>query len=111
MTLKNGDVVGGGTSQHIARDSLTAARRRGVEFHLIGPIRDDLPADIEAVWHPIRPGTDVALMLGLAHTLVADRLHDRGFLDRYCVGWEIFERYLIGRDDGTPKDAAWAAAI
>src|SRR5207248_1255498 len=64
MALKNGDVGGGGTSQHIARDSLTAARRRGVEFHLIGPIRDDLPDTVDAGWHPIRPGTDVAAMLG-----------------------------------------------
>ena len=71
MALKNNDVGGGGTSQHIARARLRAARRRGVEFHLIGPLRDDLPAEVEAVWHPIRPGTDVALMLGLAHTLVS----------------------------------------
>src|SRR5216684_2781849 len=70
MALKNNDVGGGGTSQHIARGSLEAAHRRGVEFHLIGPLRDDLPASVEAVWHPICPGTDVALMLGLAYTLV-----------------------------------------
>jgi biotin/methionine sulfoxide reductase len=111
MALKNNDVGGGGTSQHIARDHLTAAQARGVEFHLIGPLRDDLPAAVEAVWHPIRPGTDVALMLGLAHTLTGEGLHDRAFLDRFCVGWEIFEAYLLGRADGQPKDAAWAAAI
>jgi len=111
MALKNNDVGGGGTSQHIARDELIAARRRDVEFHLIGPLRDDLPAAVEAIWHPIRPGTDVALMLGLAHTLVDERLHDRAFLDRFCVGWEGFEAYLLGRADGQPKDAAWAAAI
>jgi biotin/methionine sulfoxide reductase len=111
MALKNNDVGGGGTSQHIARNRLVAARRRGVEFHLIGPLRDDLPASVEAVWHPIRPGTDVALMLGLAYTLVTEGLHDRAFLDRYCVGWETFEAYLLGRGDGQPKDAAWAAAI
>lgn len=111
MALKNNDVGGGGTSRHIARERLVAARRRGVEFHLIGPLRDDLPDAVEAVWHPIRPGTDVALMLGLAHTLVAERLHDRAFLDRYCVGWEAFEAYLLGRPDGGPKDAGWAAAI
>ena len=70
---------------------LRAARGRGAEFHLIGPLRDDLPAEVEAVWHPIRPGTDVALMLGIAHTLVTEGLHDRAFLDRYCVGYEIFE--------------------
>ena len=54
-----------------ARIACAAARRRGAEFHLISPLRDDLPADVEAVWHPIRPGTDTALMLGLAHTLVS----------------------------------------
>jgi biotin/methionine sulfoxide reductase len=111
MALKNNDVGGGGTSRHIARQQLRAARDRGVEFHLIGPLRDDLPAEIRAVWHPIRPGTDVALMLGIAHTLVSEGRHDRAFLDRFCVGWEVFEDYLMGRRDAQPKDAVWAAAI
>jgi biotin/methionine sulfoxide reductase len=111
MALKNNDVGGGGTSEHIALARLRAARSRGAEFHLIGPLRDDLAADAAAVWHPIRPGTDVALMLGIAHTLVAKTLHDRAFLDRYCIGYEIFEGYLLGRDDGQPKDADWASAI
>ncbi len=111
MALKNNDVGGGGSSRHIARNHIAAARGRGVEFHLIGPLCDDLPASAEAVWHPIRPGTDVALMLGLAHTLVAEKRHDAGFLARYCVGWENFEAYLLGRGDGQPKDAGWAAAI
>jgi len=111
MALKNNDVGGGGTSEHIAKDRLTAARRRGVEFHLISPLRDDLSADVEAVWHPIRPGTDVALMLGLAHTLASERLHDSAFLIQYCVGWERFEAYLLGVSDGQPKTAEWAAGI
>jgi biotin/methionine sulfoxide reductase len=111
MALKNNDVGSGGTSEHIAHARLAAARRRGVEFHLVGPIRDDLPAEVAAAWHPTRPGTDVALMLGLAHVLVAEGLHDRSFLDRYCVGWDRFERYLTGRADDRPKDPAWAAAI
>jgi biotin/methionine sulfoxide reductase len=111
MALKNNDVGGGGTSQHVARDRLRAARSRGAEFHLIGPLRDDLPGEAEAVWHPIRPGTDVALMLGIAHSLVTEGLHDRAFLDRYCVGYETFEAYLLGRNDDQPKDANWAAAL
>jgi biotin/methionine sulfoxide reductase len=111
MALKNNDVGGGGTSQHIVRDRLLAARERGAEFHLISPLRDDMLPEVEAIWHPIRPGTDVALMLGLAHTLVTESRHDRAFLNRYCVGYEIFEDYLLGRSDNRPKDARWAAAI
>jgi biotin/methionine sulfoxide reductase len=111
MALKNNDVGGGGTSEHIALARLRAARSRGAEFHLFGPLCDDLPAEVGAVWHPIRPGTDVALMLGIAHTLVTEGRHDRAFLDRYCVGYEIFEAYLLGHDDGQPKHADWASAI
>ena len=111
MALKNNDVGGGGTGEHIARARLRAARQRGVEFRLISPLRDDLSAEVEATWHPMRPGTDVALMLGIAHTLVSEGLHDRTFLDRFCVGYEVFEAYLLGRSDGQPKSAAWAAAI
>jgi biotin/methionine sulfoxide reductase len=111
MALKNNDVGGGGTGEHIARARLGAARRRGVEFRLISPLRDDLPPEIEATWHPIRPGTDTALMLGIAHTLVSEGLHDRGFVERFCAGYEIFESYLLGHFDGQPKNAAWAAAI
>src|SRR5438132_14315717 len=111
MALKNNDVGGGGTSRHIARAQLRRARARGIEFHLIGPIRDDMPTEIEPTWHPIRPGTDVALMLGLAHTLVTEGRHDRAFLSRFCVGWEVFEDYLLGCRDGQTKDAAWAASI
>jgi biotin/methionine sulfoxide reductase len=111
MALKNNDVGGGGTGQHIARDRLRAATARGVEFHLMGPLRDDLPLETKAVWHSMRPGTDVALMLGLAHTLVSEGRHDRTFLHRYCIGWEEFEAYLLGSGDGQPKDPAWAAEI
>jgi biotin/methionine sulfoxide reductase len=111
MALKNNDVGGGGTSRHVAGGNLRAARGRGVEFHLIGPLRDDLPAEAGAVWHSIRPATDVALMLGIAHTLVAEGRHDRAFLDRYCVGWQTFEAYLLGHEDGRQKDAGWAADV
>ena len=78
---------------------------------LVSPLRSDLPDETEATWLPVVPGTDTALMLGLAHTLVAEGLHDRDFLARYCVGYPIFEDYLVGRSDGQPKNAAWAAAI
>ncbi len=111
LPLKNTSVSSGGTSQHVARDHLLAAHRRGTKFHLISPLRDDLPSEIEPLWHPIRPGTDVPLMLGIAHTLMSEGLHDQPFLDRFCVGYPAFEAYLSGRSDGQPKDAVWAAAI
>ena len=78
---------------------------------LLSPLREDALAELDAEWLPLRPSTDAALLLGLAHTLVAEGLHDRAFLDRCTVGFERLEAYLLGRDDGRAKDADWAAAI
>jgi biotin/methionine sulfoxide reductase len=110
MALKNSMVGGGGISRHVERGAMQRAQARGCQFILVSPIRSDLPPEAKAEWVSLVPGTDTALMLGLAHTLVAAGLHDRAFLDRYCVGWPVFEDYLMGRSDGRPKDAAWAAA-
>src|SRR5258707_4688005 len=88
-----------------------ALDRKRPPIVLISPLRSDLPDALDWEWHPVVPATDVALMLGLAHTLVAEGLHDKGFLDRYCQGYETFERYLLGEADGVPKDASWAGPL
>jgi biotin/methionine sulfoxide reductase len=111
MAIKNTDVHGGGISAHIVREKLSGARARGARFVLVSPLKDDFPAELNAEWLPIVPGTDVALMLGLAHMLASEKLHDRGFLDRYTVGYERFEDYLLGRTDGFEKSPEWASGI
>jgi biotin/methionine sulfoxide reductase len=111
MALKNSMVAGGSISEHVERGSMLAAKRRGCEFVLVGPLRDDLPEEADAKWISIIPGTDTALMLALVHTLVRAGLHDRSFLERYCEGWPFLERYLLGETDGQAKDAQWASRI
>ncbi|HZR99815.1 MAG TPA: molybdopterin guanine dinucleotide-containing S/N-oxide reductase [Chloroflexota bacterium] len=111
MPLKNTAVSFGGVSRHRVRDHLRALAERGAEFVLFSPLRDDLPDFVAARWHPLVPGTDVAVMLALAHTLITEGLHDRAFLARYCVGFDRFERYVLGLDDGCPKSPEWAAPL
>ena len=74
IPIKNTMVSPGGASRHPARDHLHAARARGAEFVLLSPLRDDLPGFVSAEWLAIVPGTDVAVMLALAHTLVTEDL-------------------------------------
>jgi biotin/methionine sulfoxide reductase len=111
VPAKNVLVTPGGVTRHHTPGFLTQLGDRGVEVALISPLRTDIPATVSARWYPIRPATDTALLLALAHTLVAEGLHDRAFLDRYCTGYEEFERYLLGLDDGVPKNADWAGRI
>ncbi len=109
--IKNMQVGSGGTVVHDDAGSIERAAAARMSVCNISPARGNVADALNAEWLPIRPNTDTALMLGLAHSLVEDGLHDRAFLARYCAGYEIFERYLTGADDGSPKDARWAAAI
>ena len=67
--------------------------------------------EIQAEWLPCRPGSDTAVMLGMAHTLYVEKRHDATFLDRYTVGFDRFVPYLTGEIDGQPKSAAWASEL
>ncbi|HBK80050.1 MAG TPA: Asp-tRNA(Asn)/Glu-tRNA(Gln) amidotransferase GatCAB subunit C, partial [Nitrospinae bacterium] len=109
--LKNLQVAGGGPGMHMGEEWLRRAKEAGIEFVNIAPLRDDAADFLGAEWIHPRPNTDTALMLGMAHTLAEEGLHDPSFLKRYCTGYDRFESYLMGGGDGQPKDADWAASI
>jgi len=111
LGLKNTQVEPGGMGEHGTHRWLAKLADAPVQFVSITPIKDDTAAYLDAQWIAPRPCTDVALMLGLAHTLLGEGLYDRAFLASHCTGFERVEAYLTGRDDGTPKSAEWAAAI
>jgi len=111
VPLKNSAVSPGGQSFHNVSSHLREGKTRGTEYVFFSPLRDDIPDYVQASWQPLVPGTDVAVMLGLAHTLVTEGLHDRAFLDLYCHGFDTFERYLLGADDGLAKSAEWASGL
>lgn len=111
LPVKNAQVTSGGVGRHTMPSALREARANGAEFVLVSPLRNDAMPELGADWLAPRPGTDTALMLGLAHTLVSEGLHDRDFLARYTTGFDRFLPYLMGETDGRPKDADWAAAI
>jgi biotin/methionine sulfoxide reductase len=111
LALKNGQVTSGGAGVHSLETWLRRAKDAGIEFVSISPLKSDAPGFIAAQWIPIRPNTDTALMLAMAHTLVTEERYDAQFVARYCTGFETFRRYLLGLDDGLAKNADWAATV
>ena len=55
-------------------------------------------------WLPIKPGTDMALVLAWMHVIVAEGLYDRTFVEKYGHG---FEKFAVELKGSTPE---WAAA-
>jgi DmsA/YnfE family anaerobic dimethyl sulfoxide reductase A subunit len=91
---------------------------------MIDPIYTDSALGKEDEWVAIRPGTDAALVEGIAHVLISENLVDQDFLDKYCVGYDEktlpasapknsdYKSYILGKGpDGIAKTPAWAAKI
>jgi biotin/methionine sulfoxide reductase len=111
MAAKNSMVGPGAATVHDTKAAIAAARLRGARFILFSPLRDDMPEEAEAEWIRLKPGLDVAVMLGLAHTLVSENLYDRAFVQTHCTGATEFIDYLSGKADGQARSAEWCEEI
>jgi biotin/methionine sulfoxide reductase len=111
VCLHNNQVVPGGVGEHRDRDCLLKAAEAGVEMVNIGPNQDDMPAFAKARWLPVRPSSDAALLLALAHAIEVRGRVDNDFLASHATGYETFRAYLLGETDGITKDLSWAAPL
>lgn len=111
LPLRNTAVSSGGNSQHSVAQALDWAAARGCGFVSISPLGDDMAALPHGEWLAPRPGSDTALMLGMAWHLHDAGLADRAYLDRYTTGYDRFLAYLTGASDGVAKTPEWAATL
>ncbi len=111
MPWRNGQINAGGIGRHVQQEHMIEARDAGIEFVNVGPVRTDVDDSLNALWLAIRPGTDSAMLIAIAKTLLDEQLADNDFIQRYTVGIDEFQKYLNGVDDGIIKDADWASAI
>jgi len=111
MPLKNGQVNAGGIGRHVQREHMIEAQNVGIKMINVGPIRADIDDSFKADWLAIRPGTDTALLIAIAKTLMDEQLVDDQFIEQYTVGIHEFQNYMNGLEDGVEKNADWGAAI
>lgn len=93
----------GGAIIPAAMKQLTEGRARGAKIIVVDPRRCEL-AKIADEWIPIRPGTDLAFFLGIAHTLISENLYDKKFVEKYVFGFDEF--WAANRDFSADKAAA-----
>lgn len=88
-----------------------AVKQGKIRVISVDPVRSKTQNYLNCEQLSLRPQTDVALMLGVAHTLYVEKRYDVNFINDYTVGFEQFLPYLLGTTDKQPKDAQWAAEI
>jgi anaerobic dimethyl sulfoxide reductase subunit A len=90
---------------------LIKAKENGARVIAIDPRYHDTAATVADEWIPIYPSTDTAMMVAMAYLMIKEDLHDQAFLDTYTVGFDKFQAYVMGEEDGVQKTPAWAAEI
>ena len=59
-------------------------------------------------WIPVLPNTDAAVQLAIAYVWMTEGTFDRDYIDTHTVGYDWFEYYVLGEEDGEPKTPQWA---
>ena len=103
------------------------AKNAGAKFIFVDPYYNESAQVLADQWIPIRPATDLAMLLGMAYVMITEDdpvtnpLIDWEFLNKCTVGFdaehmpegadpkENFKDYVLGTYDGVPKNPAWAA--
>jgi anaerobic selenocysteine-containing dehydrogenase len=60
-------------------------------------------------WIPVKPNTDAAMKLAIAYVWITEGTYDKNYVATHTYGFEKFEEYVVGKEDGVPKTPGWAA--
>jgi thiosulfate reductase / polysulfide reductase chain A len=77
------------------------ALRQGTELIVVDP-RFSVAASKARYWLPIKPGTDLALLLAWMHVLVTEGLYDRDYIEKYAYGFDQLKAHVA------PYSPEWA---
>ncbi|MGI2030266.1 DMSO/selenate family reductase complex A subunit [Endozoicomonas acroporae] len=101
-----------------------ARQRSNARMITFDPRMTDTVLGANDEWVPLRPGTDAALVAGMAWVMITEDLVDNEFLGKYTIGYDenslpasapkgaSWKSYILGKgDDGVAKTPQWAAKI
>ncbi len=77
---------------------------KGVTIITVDP-RFSTAAGKSKYWLPIKPSTDIALLLAWIHEIIYNNYYDKNYVEKYCTGFDQLKEHV---KDFTPE---WAYGI
>jgi len=71
----------------ITTDYIWRCRDRGGKLIVIDPRMTPISRNAD-LYLPVRPGTDLALLMGMLHVIIRDGLIDKQFIEQHTTGWD-----------------------
>jgi anaerobic dimethyl sulfoxide reductase subunit A len=93
--------------------NLLRAKEKGIPIICIEPRYTPSVELFADQWIPIRPTTDVAMMIAMANVWFKEDLCDKEFIAKWVEldGLNRWRAYVLGTSDGTDKTPQWAEKI
>lgn len=85
------------------------AKDIGIEMVHIDPSLNYTASLLGGKWIPIVPGTDPALAHAIAYVWMTEGLYDKDYVATRTTGFDKYEAYVLGTEDGVPKSPEWQA--
>ncbi|MFX0091203.1 MAG: molybdopterin-dependent oxidoreductase [Candidatus Hodarchaeota archaeon] len=76
--------------------------QKGTQLIVIDPLPIKLTKRAH-LWLKVRPGTDLALALGMIHVIIEERLYNQDFVNKWTVGFDQLEEHV---QEYTPEKVA-----
>ena len=83
---------------------LSTALNKEARLVVLDP-RKTVTADLADEYHPVRPGSDLAFVLGMIHVIIKENLFNKEFIEKYTTG---FDKVKALTESYTPE---WASAL
>jgi anaerobic selenocysteine-containing dehydrogenase len=80
----------------------------GVKMVFIDPYFNPTAGLFSDKWLAPRPGTDVPLGLAIAFIWLTEGTYDKEYIASRTIGFDQWERYVLGESDGVAKTPQWA---
>jgi anaerobic selenocysteine-containing dehydrogenase len=94
---------------HHVNRRLLRALERGAKLMVINP-RNIGGADRADIWLKPRPGSDLALALGMMHVIINEGLYDKTFVEEYTVGFDELKAHVQSYTPEKVAASTWIPA-
>lgn len=73
------------------------AKRNGAKIIAVDPVQSNMASQAD-IWLPVRPGSDVALALGMLSVIINEKLYDEEYVRKYTIGFDKLKERISHYD-------------
>ena len=87
-------------------EAILRAVEKGSKLIVIDPRKTTL-AEKADLWIKVRPGTDLALALGMIHITINEKLYDKKFIEKWTTGFQQLATHIQGYTPEKVEEITW----